>query len=175
MDQLVTSSLSFAALNLRDRCWFIFARGATPARRISSAKSICKAIARPQCIHQRLHLKEEEMQTVKGHRKKANTVNGHEEEFLGLDYLKQLLQVVEDLYDHLRFCELCAWIIAMRAVVDDPVHVQIQVVHFWHVGLCNRLIDERVSLAQPSIKLRNTCWHKINVIVYNEAPGQAHF
>ena len=87
----------------------------------------------------------------------ASTVNGHEEKLLGLHDLEQLLQVVEHFDNHFCLCQFCAWIIAMRAIVDDPIHIQVQVVYFWHVGFCYGLIHEWVSLAQPSVELWNTC------------------
>ena len=87
----------------------------------------------------------------------GHTIYGHEQQLLRLHNLEELLQIPEDLYDHLLFCYLPSWVIPMRAVVDDTVHVQVQVVDHWHVCFCYRLIYKRVPLAQPPIKFRNTC------------------
>ena len=88
---------------------------------------------------------------------RVHTVNGHEEQLLGLHDLEQLVQVVEDFNNHLRLRELRSRIIAMRTVVDDAVHVQVQVVNLGDVGLRNGLIDEGVPLAQPPVKLGDAC------------------
>ena len=85
------------------------------------------------------------------------TVDGHEEQLLGLHDLEQLVHVVEDLHDHLRLCKLGARVVAMRAVVDDAVHVQVQVVDLGDVGLRDGLVDEWVSLAHPSVELGDAC------------------
>lgn len=40
---LLTSTRSFAALNLRDLCWFILARGATPEQQMTTSLQTCLA------------------------------------------------------------------------------------------------------------------------------------
>ena len=57
------------------------------------------------------------------------TINGHEKQPLWLHNLKKLVQVGEDFDNHFLFGELCAWIVAMRAVVYDTIHIQVEVVN----------------------------------------------
>jgi hypothetical protein len=44
----------------------------------------------------------------------------------------------------------------MRAIMDDTVHIQVEVVNDGNDGRTARLIDERVALAKPAVKFRDT-------------------
>ena len=96
----------------------------------------------------------------------APTVNGHEEQLLRLHDLEQLVQVVENFHNHLRLRQLGARIIAMRAVVDDAVHVQVQVVDLGDVGLRNGLVDQRIPLAQPPVELGDACSPTYTILLW---------
>lgn len=85
------------------------------------------------------------------------TINGSKEELLRLHDLEQPLDVGENLDDHLLLSQLHVGVVAMCAVVDDTVHVQVEVVHHRHVSAGYRLVDERVPLAQPSVELGDPC------------------
>ena len=56
------------------------------------------------------------------------TINCHKQQPLWLYNLKELVQIAEDFDDHLFLRKRCAWIVSMCAVVNDAIHVQIQVV-----------------------------------------------
>ena len=144
-----TSSASRADLKRRDRCWFILARGATPEDRAATA-SARSLLAR--CVSFGGASKAGPPCGARG-----RTVDSHEEQLLWLHDLDQLLQVRKDLDNHLRLCQPRAGVVAVRAVVDDAVHVQVQVVHDWHAGAGNGLVDERVALAEPAVKLWDAC------------------
>ena len=84
------------------------------------------------------------------------TINRSEQQLLGLHDLEELLKVLEDLDNHLVLRELYIRIVSMRAVVDDAIHVQVQVVDHGHMGAGYGLIDQRVPLTQPSVKFGYT-------------------
>lgn len=44
----------------------------------------------------------------------------------------------------------------MRAIVNDAIHIEVEVVNNGDDGSPARLIDERVALAKPAIKFGNT-------------------
>ena len=45
----------------------------------------------------------------------------------------------------------------MRAVVDDAIHVKVEIVELWDLVLLDELGDERVSLAHRAEEFGNTC------------------
>ena len=69
------------------------------------------------------------------------TVNSSKEKLLRLDDLEELLYVGEDLQDHLLLCELYIGVIAVCTVVNDAIHVQVEVVNDWHMRAGNGLVD----------------------------------
>ncbi len=71
--------------------------------------------------------------------------------------MEKPVQVSEDAHYHLIFRELDVGVVAVRAVVDDAVHVQIKVIHDRHNRGPSRHVDQRVALAEPSIKLGDAC------------------
>ena len=85
------------------------------------------------------------------------TIDSHEQQKLGLDDMDQFIQVVENFQGHLCLCELATWVVPMGTVVYDSVHIKVQVVHNGHACARNRLVDKRIALAQPAIKLGNPC------------------
>lgn len=44
----------------------------------------------------------------------------------------------------------------MRAIMDNSVHIEVKIVNDGDDGSPARLIDERVALAKPAIKFRDT-------------------
>lgn len=88
---------------------------------------------------------------------KQNTINGHEKQSLWLDNLKQLVKVGEDLDDHLLLSQLGAWIVSVRTIMNDAIHIQVQVVDQRSFANIGWLIEQRISLAQPAIERRNAC------------------
>ena len=69
--------------------------------------------------------------------------------------MDELVKVVEDLQDHVLLRELHGRVVAVRARVDDPVHVEVEVVHGRRSVDPDRLAQEGVPLAQPSEELGN--------------------
>ena len=55
-------------------------------------------------------------------------------------------------------------IIGMGADVDDPVHVQVQVIELWDLVLLHHLTQAGVPLRQPSIEFGHTHRHKDSVL-----------
>lgn len=72
---------------------------------------------------------------------RRNAINCHEEELLGFDLSKQMLDVVENGDEHLLFthpeCRIVR--ILVRTIVDDAVHVKIQTIEFWYPVFCDQL------------------------------------
>ena len=56
------------------------------------------------------------------------TVYGKKEQPLWLNKVDKLVEVVKNLEQHFRLCGLAVWIVAVSAVVDDAVHVKVQVI-----------------------------------------------
>lgn len=48
----------------------------------------------------------------------------------------------------------------MGTVVDDAVHVQVQVVKYRNVGFRDRLVNARIPLTQPAVELRYPCTNR---------------
>lgn len=69
------------------------------------------------------------------------TIDCHEQQLLGLDDLKQAVQVIEDAYNHLCLCELGIGVVSVGAVVDDAIHVQVQIVYHWDLRTVCGLIQ----------------------------------
>lgn len=86
------------------------------------------------------------------------TIYSHEQHLLWLDYLHQLFQVCEYLQHHSMLVVLDVSAICVRAVVDDPIHVQVQVVDLWGTLRCRDLLIEKgISFGKPSVELGDTC------------------
>lgn len=93
-----------------------------------------------------------------------HTVDSHEQELLRLSNADELVEVVEDFQNHVLLRQPDAALrIAMGAVVDHAVHVQVQVVDDRHDRAATRLVDERIPLAQPSVELGDTCGPEVEV------------
>lgn len=96
--------------------------------------------------------------TIEGLLTSKLTVYCHEQHLLWLDYLHQLLQVCKDLQHHGMLIVLDVSSVCVRAVVDDPIHVQVQVVDLWGTLRCrDLLIEQGIPLGEPSVKLGDTC------------------
>ena len=76
----------------------------------------------------------------------CHPVNGHEEHFPWLDHAEQHLDVVEDVRDDLLLCdpEVRIIVVGVRTVVDDPVHVQIQVVKLRNLVVLHYFTQTRI-------------------------------
>lgn len=86
------------------------------------------------------------------------TVDGQEHELLGLGDLDEFVQVHEDAQHHLCLCQAQRGVVRVRAVVDDAVHVEVQVVDLrGRLGRCHGHIKERIPLAQPPVELWYPC------------------
>lgn len=64
-----------------------------------------------------------------------HTVDRHEEKFLRLDHVEQKFEIEENVLENLFLCDTKVYVVVvgMRAVVDDAVHVEIQVVELGHL------------------------------------------
>ena len=96
------------------------------------------------------------------------TINGHKEQPLWLDNLKQLVKVGENLDYHLLLSELRARIIAVRTIVNDAVHVEVQIVNYRRFANISWLVEQRVSFAQPAIEFRNPCRTLLRASLYKQ-------
>lgn len=101
----------------------------------------------------------------------GNTINGHEEELLRPYLAIQVLNVIENLNEHLVLCHAKSRGVGlgMSAIMDDAVHIQVKTVEFRNPVFCNELRDSRVSLAQPSKELWHTHSEGIYITVGEEA------
>ena len=88
------------------------------------------------------------------------TVNCHQEQLLGLDDLKQAVQVVEDAYSHLCLHELGVGGVSVGAVVNAAIHVQVQVMVTGICALSAGWFQEGSPLAEPSADLGDACIRK---------------
>ena len=86
------------------------------------------------------------------------TVHGHEQQLLRLHDAEQLVQILEDPQDHLGFRHLGTRVVAVRAVVDDSVHVEVERVDLGDVRAEDGLVDERIALGEPAVELGDACW-----------------
>jgi hypothetical protein len=86
------------------------------------------------------------------------TINRHEHQFAWLHDVDQLVQVAEDAYDHLRLCQLQVGVVRMRTVMNNAIHVQVQVVHLGR-GLCccDWHVEQWVPLTEPAVELGDSC------------------
>ena len=75
-----------------------------------------------------------------------DAVDGHKHELLGLDDVEQLVEVHEDLFDHLFFRQFDVWVVPVRAIMDDAIHIEVEVVDDRDDGGTARLVDQRVAL-----------------------------
>lgn len=64
-----------------------------------------------------------------------NTVNCHEEQLLRLDHVEEKFKIEKNVLENLLFCdpEVNIVIVGMRTVVDDAVHVQVEIVELGHL------------------------------------------
>lgn len=88
---------------------------------------------------------------------RSDAINGHKEELLRSYLAIEMLNVVEDLDEHLVLSHTKGGRVRFRmsAVMDDAIHIEVKTVEFGYPVLCNELRDGRISLAQPSEEL----WH----------------
>lgn len=87
----------------------------------------------------------------------AVTINCHEQQLLWLDNLEQLVKVAKDFDNHFLLSQLGSRIVAMRAVVDDSIHVKVEVVYKRGLANIGWLVEQGISLTQPTVKLRDAC------------------
>jgi hypothetical protein len=82
------------------------------------------------------------------------TVDGHVEDTLGPDEVENLVDVAKYSHHLILFRESDDVIsVSMGAVVDNAIHVQIEVVKLWHSNRRSyRMQRERITLRQPSEK-----------------------
>lgn len=92
------SAASCAALNRLDRCWFIFARGATPS---ASSAPVRRG----------------------GRSSRPGLTNGHHEHFSRSGHVDNPLRVFEDLHHHLLLGLRSRSTLGMGTWVDDTVHI----------------------------------------------------
>ena len=78
------------------------------------------------------------------------TVYGSKEKLLWLDNVEEPVYVLKCLQHHLFLCELDIGVISMGAIMDNAVHVQIEVVIDRYVCAGTWLICQRISLAEPA-------------------------
>ena len=88
------------------------------------------------------------------------TIDCSKKKLLWLDDLEKLLNIGKNLEYHFLLCQLDIGGIAMSAVVNNSIHVQVQVVNDGDMCAGYWLIDEGVSFTQPAIKLWNACKEK---------------
>ncbi len=93
----------------------------------------------------------------------THTVDGHKQQFAGLNNFKELFQVFEYPDKHLVFAELEVGVVAVGTVVDDAVHVEVQVVKLREGTRANGLVDKGVALREPAVKLGDTCCMRCTV------------
>ncbi len=74
--------------------------------------------------------------------------------------MEEFIKVGKDTHNHLIFRHFDVWVVAMCAIVDDAVHIEVEVVNDGDNGSPARLIDERVALAKPAVKFRDTWTEK---------------
>lgn len=92
------------------------------------------------------------------------TIDGREKQLLRLHNLEQPINVFKCLQNHLLLCELDVRVIAMSAIVNDAIHVQVEVIEYRNIGAGTGLIGEWISLTQPSEELWNPCKTKSEVV-----------
>lgn len=63
----------------------------------------------------------------------CDSIHSHEEHLPGLDDAKEHFEVVEDVGKDLLLSdtEVYVLVVGVRALVDDPVHVQVQIIKLW--------------------------------------------
>ena len=89
---------------------------------------------------------------------RRHAVDGHEEHLLRHHSVEQLVNVLEHLGHDVRFRHGPGQSVAMSAVVDDAVHVQVKIIELWlHLDGIHRLAYQRVALAKPAEKLWHAC------------------
>ena len=99
---------------------------------------------------------------------RRDTVDGHEEELLGLDLAEQMLDVVEDLDEHLIFGKPCLGGrvgVVVGAVVNDTVHVEVEVIELGNAVFGDELGYGRIPLREPAEELGDTCSNSISVFI----------
>lgn len=65
----------------------------------------------------------------------SDSINCEKKQLLWLDHVEKRLKVKKNVIEDLLFCDakVDVVIIRMRAVVNDSIHIQIQVVEFWNL------------------------------------------
>lgn len=68
------------------------------------------------------------------------TINSHEKQLLGLDYLEKNTDVMENILKNLllRDTEMWIWIIRVRAIVDYTIHIQVHVIEVRNLKQINQ-------------------------------------
>lgn len=68
-------------------------------------------------------------------RSHRNTVHRHEEQLLRLDHVEEKFKIEKNVLENLLLCdpEVNVVIVGMRTVVDDAVHVQVEIVELGHL------------------------------------------
>ena len=79
---------------------------------------------------------------------RCHSIDGHEEHLPWLDHSEEHLDVVEDVRDDLLLRNPKVWIIVVgvRAVVDDPVHVEVQVVKLRNLVILHHFTQTRIPV-----------------------------
>lgn len=69
-----------------------------------------------------------------------------------------MFDIIENGNEHLilRHAKCRRIAVLVRAVVDDTVHIKIQIVELGYPVLCDQDRDRRIPLAQPAKEFRNT-------------------
>ena len=90
---------------------------------------------------------------------RRDAIHAKEDEALWPYDRHQAVDIGEDLADHLGLaqCPRRVFVVPVRAVMYDPVHVQKKVVHGRHLGLAHVVVHHRVPLAEPPIELWDAC------------------
>jgi hypothetical protein len=87
-----------------------------------------------------------------------HTIDCQEDQPAGLHDLYEFVEVSKDTHDHLGLGELESWVICMRAVVDDAVHVEVEVVDLWRrIRRSDGHVEQRIALTEPAVKLGDSC------------------
>lgn len=78
----------------------------------------------------------------------CHAVHGHEEDLPWLDDPEEHLQVMEDVSKNLllRDAKVDIFIVGVRALVDDAVHVQIEIVKLWNLREERKLLKIHLKI-----------------------------
>jgi hypothetical protein len=93
-------------------------------------------------------------------------IDRHHKHFLRPDQVKNILYVPKYSKKHFGFCQSRIRVIAVCAVVNNAVHVKVQIVKLRNDNLMRKvLIDEGIPLRKPPIKLRDSHLVEISAAV----------